>query len=153
MSNAISKPKTSPKATWQGATKTKMSPRHTTTERSEPKHNCVICTSFDMWSIDPMGSSPTHTLKNLPPPNGGQGIMHHTVPLLHVVYWPYLVSPIHSRIYLFLPWTAGNDASRRTPFACGLLALWATASPTHSRIYPYHAKWEPLTWLVGTKMG
>ena len=34
---------------------------------------------------------------------------------------------------------------------CGLLALWAAASPTHLRIYPCHTKWEPSTWFV--KMG
>ena len=86
-------------------------------------------------------------------PRGQQGITRHVIPLSHVVSWPCLASTTHSRIYLFPPWVVGNDASHSTPFACGLLALWATASPTHSRIYSYHAKWEPPTWLVVTKMG
>ena len=36
----------------QGATKIELSPRHhTATDRLEPKHTSMICTSFGMWSI------------------------------------------------------------------------------------------------------
>ena len=87
----------------------------------------------------------THTLKNLLSPHRQQGITHHVVPLLHVVFWPWLTSPTHSRIYLFPPWVAENDASHNCPFTCGLLALQAAASPIHLRIYLCHAKWEPPT--------
>ena len=82
-----------------------------------------------------------------------QGITCHVVPLLHVVSWPCLALPILSMIYLFPLWATGNDASHSTSFACGLLAQWVAASSTHSRIYPFHAKWDPPTWLVVTKTG
>ena len=52
ISNTISKPKTSPKVPWQGATKMEISPRHhTATDSLEPKHISMICTYFGMWSI------------------------------------------------------------------------------------------------------
>ena len=59
-----------------------------------------------------------------------QGRTHHIVPLLHMDFWPCLVSPTHSKIYLFPPQVAGKDALHRTPFACVLLALWAATSYT-----------------------
>ena len=51
------------------------------------------------------------------------------------------------------PMAAGNDMSHSTPFACGLLALWVVASPTHSRIYPCHVKWEPQLGLSSWRRG
>ena len=63
------------------------------THMLEPKHNCMICTSFGMWSIGSMGNNLNHTLKDLPlPPPPPQ-------------------------------WAAGDNASSSTFFAYGLLAL------------------------------
>ena len=137
----------------QGPTRMKISPKHhTATNKLEPKHTSMICTSFGMWSI---GLAKPHSYPQgfTYPLYGQQGITCHVVPLLHGVSWPCLASPTHSRIYLFSPWAAGNDVSHSIPFACGLLALQATTSPIHSRIYPCHAKCESPTWLVVTKTG
>ena len=50
----------------------------------------------------PYGQQPqSHSQGFTSPPHGGQGILRHVVPLLHVVYWPCLASPTHSKIYLF----------------------------------------------------
>ena len=119
----------------QGPTRTEISPKHhTTTNKLEPKHTSMICTSFGMWPIGPAKPHP-HPQGFTYPLYGQQGITRRVVPLLHVVSWPYLASPTHSRIYLFPPQAVGNDVSYSNPFACGLLALQAVASPTHSRIY------------------
>ena len=114
----------------QGQTRTEISPRHhTATNKLEPKHTSMICTSFGMWFISPAKHHPhsriylsppwaagdntscstsfacgllalpnlIHTLKNLPlhplPPHGQQGVMCRTVPLLHIVFWPYRHQP------------------------------------------------------------
>ena len=96
---------------------------HTATNKLEFEHISMICTSFGMWSIGlakphphPQGftydntscstsfargllaqPSLTHTLKDLPlpppPQNGQQGMTCRTVPLLHVVFWPYRQRP------------------------------------------------------------
>ena len=74
-----------------------MSPRHhTAIDRSKPKHTSMICTSFGMWSIGPAKPHP-HRQGFTYPLHGQQGITHHIVPLLHVVSWPCLASPTHSR--------------------------------------------------------
>ena len=137
----------------QGPTKTEISPRHhIATNKLEPKHTSMICTSFGMQSLGPTKPHP-HPQGFTYPLHGKQGITCHVVPLLHVVSWPCLASPTHSKIYLFPPQAIGNDVLHSTPFACGLLAIQAMASPTHSRIYPCHAKCESPTWLVVTKTG
>ena len=40
---------------------------------------------------------------------------------------------ILSRFCLSPPWLVGENASYRTSFACGLLAPWVAASPTHNQ--------------------
>ena len=129
-----------------------MSPRHhTTIDMLEPKHNCMIHTSFGMWSIGSMGNSLNHTLRiYLSPPwaakNNAPSSTSFACGLLT------LPSLTHTLKDLSLPlWATRNDMSHNTPFAYGLLALWAMTLPTHSRIYLRHAKWEALTWLVVTK--
>ena len=130
--------------------------RHTATDMLEPKHNCMICTSFGMWSIGPMGNNLNHTLKDLPlppPPQSaaGDNTSSSTSFACGLLALPSLT---HTLKDLPLPlWAIGNDASQSTPFACGLLAFWAVTLPTHSRIYLRHAKWEALMWLVVTKTG
>lgn len=148
ISNIISKPKTSPKVP-QRRKCTKTSYRHRQVETQRHQHDMYLFWHVVYWP-DLASLTPLRIYLSL---HGQQGITRHVVPLLHVVSWPYLTLPTHSRIYLFSPWAAGNDVSHSTPFACGLLAQWAAASPTHSRIYPCHAKWEPPTWLVVMKTG
>ena len=89
ISNTISKPKTSPKVPWQGATMMEISPKHhTTTDKSEPKHTSMICTYLGMGSLSPALPHP-HTKRFTSSPHGQQGMTHHTVPFLHMVFWPY----------------------------------------------------------------
>ena len=95
---------------------------HTATNKLEPKHTSMVCTFFGMWSIGPAKPHP-YPQGFTYPFHEQQGITRHVVPLLHVVSWPCVASLTHSRIYLFPPWAARNDASHITPFACGLLAL------------------------------
>ena len=98
----------------QGPTWTEISPRHhTATNKLEPKHTSMICTSFGIWSIGPAKPHP-HPEGFTYPFHEQQGITRHVVPLLHVVSWPYVASPTHSRIYFFPPWVAGNDESHNT---------------------------------------
>ena len=73
---------------------------HTATDKSEPKHTSMICTTFGMWFIGVAQPHP-HPQGFTYPPHGQQGITRLVVPLLHVVSWPCLASPTHSRIYLF----------------------------------------------------
>ena len=120
------KPKKPTQATWQATTKTEMSQRHYTaikpSQNPQPLAWYVHLLACGLLALPSLN----HTLKDLPippPQNWKQGITRHVVPLLHVVSWPYLASPTHSKIYLFPPWAARNDASHITPFACGLLAL------------------------------
>ena len=87
----------------QGPRRTKISQRHhTATNKLESKHTSMICISFGMWSIGPAQPHP-HPQGFTYLPHGQQRIMHHVVPLFHVVSQPYLASPTHSRIYLFPP--------------------------------------------------
>ena len=87
----------------QGPIRIEISPRnHTATNKLEPKHSSMICTSFGMWSIGP-AKPHQHPQGFTYPLHGQQGITHHVVPLFHVVSQPYLASPTHSRIYLFPP--------------------------------------------------
>ena len=115
----------------QRPTGTEISPRHhTATNKLEPKHTSMICTSFGMWSIGPSKPYPypqgfTYTFHEQ------QGIICHVVPLLHVDFWPCVASPTHSKIYLFPPWAAGNDMSYNTllhevfcPICSGLTCIF-----------------------------
>ena len=72
---------------------------HTAINMWKPKHTSMICTSFDMWSIGTTYPYP-HPQGFTYYPHGQQGITR-LVPLLHVVSWPCLASPTHSRIYIF----------------------------------------------------
>ena len=128
----------------QGPTGTEISPRHhTTTNKLEPKHTSMICTSFGMWSIGPSKPHPypqgfTYTFHEQ------QGIIRHVVPLLHVVSWPCVASPTHSRIYLF-PHGQQRMMCRTIPFCMRSFALYAAALRAYSRIYLCHAKCESPT--------
>ena len=56
------------------------------------RDNAPCCTSFACGLL--ALPSLTHTLKDLPlPPPGQQGMTRHTIPLLHVVFWPYGQQP------------------------------------------------------------
>ena len=108
----------------QGPTRTEISLRHhTAINKLEPKHTSMICTSFGMWSIGHAKPHP-HPQGFTYPLHGQQGIIRHVIPLLHVVSWPCLASPTHSRIYLSSP-TSPPLGSREWRVAQYPFCMWS----------------------------